>query len=112
MMPLTGLFSGECSANPGAMIPLDVLRQCCNPGYARPSCARAAAIEPDAISFLVKSDRDGVIEVAWALEKNHHPVAVGTRNVGTPAPSAASAETLDQQARMVAASYARQKGRG
>ena len=108
-MPLTGLFSGECSADPGAMVPIDTLRQCCNPGYARLHCVRAAAVEPDAAQFLVKSDRDGLIEVAWSLEKNHHPVAVGTLHLGLlPMPTH---EPLNHQARAFAANYARQKGR-
>ena len=28
--------------------------------------------------FLIKSVQNGVIEVAWSKERDHHPVAVGT----------------------------------
>jgi hypothetical protein len=108
-MPLTGVFTGECSADPGATIPPDMLRQCCNAGYARDVCARAASAQADAAAFLVKSDREGIVEVAWAVEKNHHPVAVGTLWI-SPA-DADSEEVLNRQARAFAANYIRQKGR-
>jgi len=109
-MPLTGLFAGECAASPGALLPIDRLRDCCNPGHARTSCPQAATIEPDAVQFLVKADRDGVIEVSWAIEKNHHPIAVGTLQISSPPPS--SVPPLQHQARAFAANYLRQKGRG
>jgi len=109
-MPLTGIFLGECSADSGAVIPPDTLRHCCNPGHARAMCARAAAIETDAVQLLVTSDHEGVIEIAWAMERNHHPVAVGklptSRNPESANP------TLNAQARAFAAQYRRQKGRG
>ena len=112
-MPLTGLFTGECAASPGAFLPLDRLRDCCNPGHARTRCPQADTIEPDAVQFLVKSDRDGVIEVAWAIEKNHHPVAVGTLQISSPpAPPIAQYDPpLQHQARAFAFNYLRQKGR-
>jgi hypothetical protein len=108
-MPLTGLFTGECAANPGALVPLDRLRNSCNPGHARTSCPQAATVEPDAIQFLVISDRDSVIDVSWAVEKNHHPLAVGTLQISAPVPP--SAPPLQHQARAFAANYLRQKGR-
>jgi hypothetical protein len=108
-MPLTGLFAGECAACPGTLVPIDRLRDCCNPGHARTSCPQAATIDPDAAQFLVTSDRDGVIEVSWAIEKNHHPVAVGTLQIFSPTPP--SATPLQHQARAFASNYLRQKGR-
>jgi hypothetical protein len=108
-MPLTGLFAGECAASPAALVPLDRLRDCCNRGHARTSCPQAAAIEPDAAQFLVTSDRDGIVEVSWAIEKNHHPIAVGTLQVFCPTPP--SATPLQHQARAFASNYLRQKGR-
>lgn len=111
-MPLTGLFAGECAACPGALVPMDRLRNCCNPGHARTSCPHAATIEPDAAQFLVRSDRDGVIEIAWAIEKNHHPVAVGTLQISTaPQSPPLAGPPLQHQARAFAANYLRQKGR-
>ena len=41
----------------------------------------AAQSDADAFRFLIKSNRDGVVEVAWSSERNHHPVAVGTLTV-------------------------------
>jgi len=86
------------------------LRECCNRGYARESCQKAAHAEADAARFLVQSDRDGWIEVAWATERNHHPVAVGTLRLETEGPP--GTEPLERQARAVACVYLRQKGRG
>jgi hypothetical protein len=106
--PLGDLYGGECAAGPGALIPLDILRHCCNTGYARHACARAGQSEADATRFLIKSDHDGVIEIAWASERDHHPVAVGTLQV-TDATDAN--QPLERQARACAAAYRRQKPR-
>lgn len=105
--PLTGLFSGECAADPGGSISADIVRECCNRGYARGSCARAAQVEADSICFLIKSARDGVVEVAWALDRNHHPVKVGAVLVNG---ERASDEILDRQAFAIAEHYRDQKG--
>ncbi len=88
---------------------MDRLRNCCNPGHARTSCPHAATVDPDAVQFLVMSDRDGVVEVSWAIEKNHHPVGVGTLPISSSAPL--SSPPLEHQARAFAANYLRQKGR-
>ena len=71
-------FAGECSSGAGEAIPPETLRVCCNRGYARNSCTRAAEAEADCIQFVVRADRDGEIELGWAIERNHHPVAVGS----------------------------------
>lgn len=108
-MPLTGLFTGECAAaNEPGPIPMDTLRECCNRGYARAACSRAATIEADAAQFLIKSDHEGVIEVAWALERNHHPVEVGTMRVSG---SRTSNDALACQAHAHAEHYRTQRGR-
>lgn len=97
---LGDLYGGECAADRAASIPVDTLRHCCNEGYARSLCARAAESESDAIRFLVKARHDQAVEIAWAMERNHHPVAVGTLTVN----AAAGANTpLDRQARAYAA---------
>ncbi|HVW87015.1 MAG TPA: hypothetical protein VHB50_20150 [Bryobacteraceae bacterium] len=108
-LPLTEIHSGVCAAEPGAMIPLDTLRECCNRGYARGSCERARSVEPDATSFMIRSDRDGVIEVAWALERDHHPIAVGRISFSEETPP--SAEPLEHQARSCVSAYLRASGR-
>jgi hypothetical protein len=106
-MPLGDLFGGECAAENGALIPVDVLRRCCNAGYARGFCPRAAQAEADAFRFFIKANRDGVIDVAWSSERNHHPVAVGSLSVN-PAADAANSEPLERQARAYVANYLRQ----
>jgi hypothetical protein len=106
LSPLSGsdLHDGYCGAQPEAPIPADTLRQCCNMGYARGVCRRAAQSNADAFRFLIKSNRDGVVAVAWSSERNHHPVAVGTLLV-TEAP--ASEDPLERQARAYAAACLR-----
>jgi len=108
-MPLTGLFTGECAAaNEPGPIPMDTLRECCNRGYARAACPRAATIEADATQFLIKSDCDGFIEVAWAIERNHHPLEVGTMRVSE---LRSSNEPLSHQVQAHANHYRAQRGR-
>jgi hypothetical protein len=107
--PLGDVYGGECAADPGGtLIPIDTLRRCCNTGYARIACVRARQANSDATSFLIKADREGVIEVAWAMERDHHPVAVGTLQLtGT----SAAEEPLARQAHAFAAAYLRQNNR-
>lgn len=106
--PLSGFddaCDGECAAQPGARIPIDTLRYRCNAGYARDACEHAAGAEPDAFRFLIQSNRDGVVRVAWSSERDHHPVAVGTLLVTA---TAAPAGPLECQARACVAAYLRQ----
>lgn len=105
--PLGDVYGGECAAENGALIPADVLRRCCNTGYARGCCARAAESDADAFRFLIKGNRDGVIDVAWSSERNHHPVAVGSLAVHASADTAASGP-LERQARVYVAAFLRQ----
>lgn len=107
LTPLSDLHSGECAAEAVALS-FDTLL-CCNAGYARGSCKRAAQSEADAFRFLVKANHDGVVDVAWSSERNHHPVAVGTLAVDC---KAVTAETgpLERQARVFANAYLRQSG--
>jgi hypothetical protein len=101
----TNLHGGECAAQPDTLIPVDTLRRCCNTGYARAACTHAAQSDADAFRFLIKSNSNGVVGVAWSSERNHHPVAVGTLLV----PGAASADSpLERQARAYVAAYFRQ----
>jgi hypothetical protein len=71
-------FQGCCVADPNTPVPPETVRSCCNPGYARGLCARAAGIEADAFRFLIRKRSFEGIEVAWSIERDHHPVAVGT----------------------------------
>ena len=90
-------FEGYCDADPNTPVPPDTVRSCCNPGYARSLCTRAAEIEADAFRFLIRKRSFEGIEVAWSIERDHHPVAVGTLLV-TEA-SAGAATPLEHQAR-------------
>lgn len=72
---------GHCTADPPASISQTTLDQCCNRGYARGVCERAAQSDADATSFMLKAIRGDEVEIAWAIERNHHPVAVGTARI-------------------------------
>jgi len=107
--PLGAVFEGLCGVDPQAEIPESLLKQGCNTGYARDKCPRAAAIENDATRFRIKSHISGIIEVAWSLERDHHPVAVGTLRL---AELPETSEPLELQARACAAVYLRRTGAG
>jgi hypothetical protein len=94
----------------GESISSDKLRRCCNLGYARGVCERAQESPADAARFLVKSDRGGIVEIQWSLERNHHPVAVGTMEVAM-GRAIGTEDPLERQARACAASYLRRAGR-
>jgi hypothetical protein len=106
--PRGDLYGGDCAADP-VTINDDILRRCCNIGYARGSCRRAAQSDSDAFRFLIKANRDGVVDVAWSSERNHHPVAVGTLAVNC-AVSIDETGPLERQARAFAIAYLRQAG--
>jgi hypothetical protein len=110
--PLAGFsdsYNGECAGAAGSPIPADMLGTFCNNGYARGICPHAAASDSDAFRFNIKSHREGMIEVAWSSERNHHPVAVGRLAV---APQVAANTPLERQAHTFAAAYLRQIGLG
>ena len=108
-MPLGDLYGGECAGAADALIPgvipIDTLRCCCNVGYARGRCERAKQSDADAVRFLIKANRDGAVEVAWAIERNHHPMAVGTMNFTE---ATMPAGPLERQAAAYVAAYIRQ----
>ena len=109
--PLAGLsdvYAGACAVDHDAVIPIDTLRQCCNAGYARGCCERAAESDADAFRFAIKAKRGGAVEVAWSSERNHHPVAVGMLTVNGAAATGVS--PLERQARVYAEAYMRQIG--
>lgn len=107
--PLGDLHAGTCVEAPDAAIDDAILRRCCNTGYARAECPRAARAEVDAARFLIRSDRNGMVEVAWAQERDHHPSGVGTRLYSPEL--AASTAPLDRQIAAFATCYLRQKRR-
>jgi hypothetical protein len=104
--PLGDLHGGSCGAALDAIIDANTLRRCCNTGYGRNDCARAATSEADASRFFLRSDHDGVIEVAWAQERDHHPFGVGIARY-SPTMSE-SPEPLNRQIAAFVACYLRQ----
>jgi hypothetical protein len=107
LTPLSDLYGGECAAEAVALS-FDTLL-CCNAGYARGSCRRAAQSEADAFRFSIKANHDGVVDVAWSSERNHHPVAVGILAVDCKT-DAIPTGPLERQARAYASAYLRQIG--
>jgi hypothetical protein len=109
--PLGDLYAGQCAASPDAKIEPDTLRRCCNLGYARRRCERAAQADSDAVRVLVRADDGLKVQVAWSIERDHHPVAVGVETVEVvdgETTSSGSLTALGAQVRACAASYARQ----
>ena len=95
--PLGNLHSGHCAADPTAAIDPETLRRYCNFGYARGYCDRAAQSHADAVRFLVRAAHGNTVEIAWSMERNHHPVAVGIIEIvigaEPPAPQSQANET-------------------
>jgi hypothetical protein len=110
--PLGDVYGGNCAADPLAVIEPEMLRRYCNFGYARGHCERAAQSDADAVRFMVRAERGGVVEIAWAVERNHHPVAVGVAQVGVNQVEIATdaipvGDVLARQARACATAYRR-----
>jgi hypothetical protein len=108
-MPLGDVYAGACAAS-GTCIDHEKIRRCCNIGYARTTCEQARDSSADAARFLVTADRGAIIEVAWSLERDHHPVGVGTLQVAVDGRDDPGAP-LERQARACATSYLRRVGR-
>jgi hypothetical protein len=68
-----GVTSGCCAAQPAKPLAATFIRDACFAGYARAFCPQAAVSDMDAARFLIRKDT----LVSWALEREHHPVAVG-----------------------------------
>ena len=108
--PLGDLYAGHCAADTHALIDTDTLRRYCNFGYARGFCLRAAGSDADAVRLMVRAERSNVVEIAWAVERNHHPVAVGNMEIDAGLPAAPAEDVLTRQAYACAAAYRRQAG--
>ena len=110
--PLGDLYNGHCSADLSVAIGPEMLRRHCNFGYARGLCERAKTSDADAARFLVKADNGRIVEIAWAVERNHHPVATGTIEITANANGPDATGPLDWQAYACAASYLRRTRTG
>ena len=80
---LGAIHYGICAADPSAAIEPETLSRYCNFGRARGHCKRASQSEADAVRFLVQGENGGLVRIAWATDRNHHPVATGTAEVST-----------------------------
>jgi hypothetical protein len=104
--PLGDLYGGQCAADRSAVIEPETLRRYCNFGYARGCCPRAAKSDADAARFMVRAARGSMVDIAWAVERNHHPVAVGRMEIETSFEP--GDDLLARQAHACARSYMRQ----
>lgn len=91
-----------------AAIEPETLRRYCNFGYGRGHCPRADQSDADAARFMIRAAQGSVVEIAWALERNHHPVAVGRMEIDTAGYRTADEDTLTCQAGACARAYMRQ----
>ena len=110
MLPLGDSWAGLCRAVPDQPVPPAEadLRPLCNLGYARGNCARFPGSDgPDAVRFAIKQDTGGSLDIAYVVERDHHPFANG--NLLDPAPAPVSGELLARQAAAYAESYRRRK---
>ena len=114
-MPLGDTWSGACHADAASPFTPDdhVLSDLCNMGYARGKCPHFPEIHTsDAVRFLITSDRDDTIQVAYSMERDHYPETHGTlaysRAQSVFTGHAANA-SLEQQARAYVMSYLRRR---
>jgi hypothetical protein len=114
-MPLGDTWSGACHADAASPFTPDVrvLSDLCNMGYARGKCPHFPENQTcDALRFLITSDRDDTIQVAYSMERDHYPEAHGTLAYSR-ARSVFSGDAanlwLEQQARAYVMSYLRRR---
>lgn len=77
-LPLGRLFSGECRADGESIPSLELLRDCCNFGYARGVCPHFPdSAEADAVRFSALRSPGDTARVHWVMEKDHWPGSHG-----------------------------------
>jgi len=114
-MPLGDPWTGMCRAAPDRewLPDANTLQQLCNFGYARQKCARVPADAPDAVRFTISHDRDGLVRIYWAMERDHLPFAHGPLEYSRAEARFRIAHPdacVDQQARAYVGSYLHRKG--
>jgi hypothetical protein len=89
-MPLGDPYEGSCCAPGVESQPAgEVLRECCNFGYARGRCERFPSEEKiDAVRITAWTEPDGATEFQYVLEGNHAPLEHGRVRLGGSAPEA------------------------
>lgn len=75
--PLGALHEGRCSVS-GQAPPANLLEDGCNFGYAAGCAALPSDRAADAHRFVVAGPAAGAIQIRWAQERAHQPVAAGT----------------------------------
>jgi hypothetical protein len=114
-MPLGDTWSGTCHADAASPFTPDenALSHLCNMGYARGTCAHFPENQTcDALRFLIVSDRDQMIQVAYSMERDHYPKAHGTlaySRVQSMFTSVAADPWLEKQAQAYVMSYLRRR---
>ena len=112
MGSLGALFGGVCAGDHSAAIDFDTLRRYCNFGYARGYCKRAGQSDADAVRMMVKARRGELVEIAWSVERDHHPVAVGCMEIDMNSVANPTGDVLACQAHACAAAYFGKNGSG
>ena len=105
--PLGELYDGTCAADPAATPDEKTLRRYCNFGRARGKCHSASQSDADAIRFTLQGQTAGSIQVAWALDRDHHPVDAGVDDVPAGNPGIPPTEPRAAQVAACVASYLR-----
>jgi hypothetical protein len=109
--PLGDPYEGVCRTEGGEWEPAgELLRECCNFGYARGRCARFPVTETvDAIRLTAWECEGGALELQYILEGNHEPLRHGrlTADAGSDLPGA-----LHSQAKAFVSSYRRRRRQG
>lgn len=114
-MPLGDTWSGTCHADAASPFTPDenALSHLCNMGYARATCAHFPEKQMcDAVRFLIVSDRDQIIQVAYSMERDHYPEAHGKlaySRVQSVFTGEAANPRLEHQARAYVLSYLRRR---
>ena len=78
-LPLGAGWSGTCTAvDGGGVRPSDEeLKSACNIGYARTCTRLPAQREADAVRFALGEEREGLLRVRFALERDYLPASHG-----------------------------------
>ncbi len=113
-LPLGDPYSGFCRAHSEATVPAEsAVRDLCNQGYARHSCAEFPTGEgPDAVRFCIASDTERIVRILFVFESNHLPYRHGALDYSSDSRqclSPTNEEILPRQAQAYLESYSRRK---
>lgn len=108
-LPLGDPYSGLCRARSDVATPAESsVRDLCNQGYARNSCAEFPSGDgPDAVRFCIASDTDQIVRILFVVESDHLPYRHGALEY--PGHLDSGEEILHRQAQAYLESYSRRK---